>query len=114
MLLHTITLKVLKHRLPKNYWYSYDYFVRLYDNGDGVYLDDEGLYAEHQHFWMHRNYPQPLVNIGAFIGCDPEGETIVPKTSYKQLAKDVRFIGSRYQVALATRVHGHLIDTENG
>ena len=89
-------------------------FVRLYDNGDGVYLDDEGLYAEHQHFWMHRNYPQPLVNIGVFIGCDPEGETIVPKTSYKQLAKDVRFIGSRYQVALATRVNGHLIDTENG
>ena len=21
-------------------------FVRLYDNGDGVYLDDEGLYAD--------------------------------------------------------------------
>ena len=89
-------------------------FVRLYDNGDGVYLDDEGLYAENQHFWMHRNYPQPLVNIGVFIGTDPEGETVVPQTPYPQLKKDVRFIGSRYQVALATRVHSHRIYTENG
>ena len=46
-------------------------FVRLYDNGDGVYIDDEGLYAEQRHFWIHRNYPQPLVNIGCIHGCDP-------------------------------------------
>ena len=89
-------------------------FVRLYDNGDGVYVDDEALWADSQYFWMHKNYPQPLVNIGVFVGTDAEGETTPPNTTYNTLKNDIRFIGDRYDVALATRVNGHLIDTENG
>ncbi len=80
-------------------------FVRLYSNGDGVYIDDEGLYSEKQYFWMHRNYPQPLVNKACFVGMDEEGETIPPKTSLTQFEKDVVFIGSRYQLVLNLQVH---------
>jgi len=89
-------------------------FVRLYENGDGVYLDDEGLYADNQHFWMHANYPQPLVNIGVFVGTDNQGNTIPPPTSLTQFVKDVVFIGSRYQMALYTRVNSELIDDSQG
>lgn len=89
-------------------------FVRLYENGDGVYLDDEGLYSENQHFWVHKNYPQPLVNIGVFVGVDDEGETIPARTSFKQLQKDVKFVGDRYSLALIMRVMSHKISTENG
>ena len=89
-------------------------FVRLYENGDGVYLDDEGLYADNRYFWMHANYPQPLVNIGVFVGTDQEGDTIPPRTSLTQFNKDVVFIGSHYQLALYTRVNSELIDDSNG
>ena len=89
-------------------------FVRLYDNGDGVYLDDEGLYAENRYFWIHANYPQPLVNIGVFVGTDEEGDTTPPRTTLTQFVKDVVFIGSAYQLALYTRVNSELIDTSQG
>jgi len=89
-------------------------FVRLYDNGDGVYLDDEGLYADPQHFWMHRNYPQPLCNKGVFIGVDDEGESTVPSTPLPVLEKDIVYCGSRYDLAFMVRINGHLINTEEG
>jgi len=89
-------------------------FVRLYDNGDGVYLDDEGLYSEKQNFWMHRNYPQPLVNIGVFVGTNDEGDTCVPSTPFPKLKKDIQFIGSRYALQLYMRRDYDKISTENG
>ena len=33
--------------------------VRLYENGDCAYIDDEGLYQA-RFFWIHKNYPHPL------------------------------------------------------
>jgi hypothetical protein len=73
-------------------------FVRLYENGDGVYMDDEGLYEEKRHFWIHRNYPQPLVNKALFAGTDPDGDIGVPRTSFKTLEKDIRFIGDDHDL----------------
>lgn len=89
-------------------------FVHLYDNGDGVYLDDEGMYAESRYFWMHVNYPQPLVNIGVLVGTVETGDTTVPRTSLTQLVKDIVFIGSQYKLALYTRANSELIDDSQG
>jgi len=89
-------------------------FVNLYENGDGVYLDDEGLYSENQHFWIHRNYPQPLVGKAIHIGTTDEGESRVPQTSYKQLCKDVVWCGSRFDLSFVVRCMGDRITTENG
>ena len=36
--------------------------VRLYENGDCAYIDDEGLYQANW-FWIHKNYPNPIANI---------------------------------------------------
>lgn len=89
-------------------------FVRLYDNGDGVFIDDEGLYAEERHFWIHRNYPQPLVNIGVFVGVDSEGETVPPQTSFKTLQNDIKFIGDDHDLRVMMLLAKSKIKEENG
>ena len=78
-------------------------FVRLYENGDGVYLDDEGLYVSNQYFWIHKNYPTPLAGIGIFAGIDDEGETIPPRTYFTQIFKDVRYIGTADNIRYETQ-----------
>lgn len=35
-----------------------------------IYVDDEGLYAEDQHFFYHPGYPQPLAGRGLVLGFD--------------------------------------------
>ena len=68
--------------------------VRLYENGDGVYIDDEGLYVENQWFWIHRNYPQPLAGKALFIGLEIEtGEDRDLQTDIQEIRKDIKFIG---------------------
>jgi len=89
-------------------------FVRLYDNGDGVYIDDEGLYAEQRFFWIHRNYPQPLVNKGLFMGTDREGDSIPPQTSLTQFKKDVKFIGDTHDLQVMMMFNKSKISMENG
>lgn len=89
-------------------------FVRLYDNGDGVYIDDEGLYAEERHFWIHRNYPQPIVNKAMFAGTDPDGDISVPQTSFKTLEKDIKFIGDDHDLRVVIMFNKAKINTENG
>lgn len=89
-------------------------FVRLYENGDGVYIDDEGLYAEQRHFFLHRNYPQPLVNKGLFVGINDEGDTVPPKTPFKTLENDIRFIGDDHDLRVMMMFMKNKIVTEEG
>lgn len=72
--------------------------ARIYENGDGAYVDDEGLYAENQFFWIHRNYPTPLAGTALLLGCDEEGEDTAPKTSIEELIEDVKWVGDRHDV----------------
>jgi len=58
--------------------------VRIPVGNDGIYVDDEGLYApnEDKHWFtyrynaheMHQNIP--LVNRGLVIGCDENGDSV--------------------------------------
>lgn len=69
--------------------------IRLYANGDGAFIDDEGLYVDNQMFWIHRNYPIPLAGIGIIIGCDNTGETTSPIEKLTTVWDDIVFIGTR-------------------
>ena len=89
-------------------------FVRLYDNGDGVYIDDEGLYADQRFFWIHKNYPQPLVNKGLFMGTDAEGNSVPPQTTLTQFEKDVKFIGDTHDLQGMMMFNKAKISMENG
>lgn len=64
--------------------------ARLGD-GHAVYVDDEGLFREGQHFFLVDDYPQPLAGRGLFVGpVNEEGDTT-------DIQRDpvVRFIGDR-------------------
>ena len=84
--------------------------VRLYQNQDAAFVDDEGLYVEDQQFWIHRNYPQPLAGKALILGCDDMGESTAPKTSFEDLVGDIRFIGDRFELALLHNFVGNIDD----
>lgn len=84
--------------------------VRLYENGDAAFVDDEGLYAENQQFWIHRNYPTPLAGKSLLLGTDDEGDSIAPQTSFDNLKDDIKFIGDRFELALLHKIYGEIED----
>lgn len=84
--------------------------VRLYDNQDAAFVDDEGLYVENQRFWIHRNYPQPLAGKALVLGCNDMGDSIEPKTSFEELVGDIRFIGDQFELALLHTFVGKIDD----
>ena len=84
--------------------------VRLYQNQDAAFVDDEGLYVEEQAFWIHRNYPQPLAGKALILGCDDEGDSIAPKTSFETLTNDIQFIGDRLNLQFLHAFKGHIDD----
>ena len=84
--------------------------VRLYQNQDAAFVDDEGLYVNDQAFWIHRNYPQPLAGKALVLGCDDEGDSIAPKTSFETLQDDIRFIGHRFEFTLLIKFIGDVDD----
>lgn len=84
--------------------------VRLYGNQDAAFVDDEGLYVEDQQFWIHRNYPQPLAGKALVLGCNDEGDSIEPQTSFETLTKDIQFIGDRFELTLLHTFVGQIED----
>lgn len=84
--------------------------VRLYKNGDAAFVDDEGLYAEEQMFWIHKNYPTPLAGKSLLLGTDDEGDSVEPQTSFDDLKHDIHFIGDRFELALLHKFHGDIED----
>lgn len=65
--------------------------VRL-PNEDTIFVNDEGLLTEPEHFFLVAGYPKPLAGNGIIMGADPEtGETANVKTSLETLAKNVSF-----------------------
>ena len=58
--------------------------VRIPYGSDGIYVDDEGLYADVLHKWefnLHHQPPIKLVNKGLVLGCDDNGDTEEPTIS---------------------------------
>ena len=84
--------------------------VRLYGNQDAAFVDDEGLYVEDQQFWIHRNYPQPLAGKALVLGCNDEGDSIEPQTSFEKLANDIKFIGDSFELNLLHTFVGNIDD----
>ena len=82
----------------------------LYDNGDGAYIDDEGLFVENQHFWIHKNFPTPLAGIGLLLGLDEEGDSTAPKTTIEELNSDVKWVGDRHDVTVLVRFNPGMED----
>lgn len=65
--------------------------ARINKHGDGIFVDDEGLFKEEQAFFWHEDYPQPLAGKGLILGCDEQGESVAPHTTLAEVRAKVRF-----------------------
>ena len=77
--------------------------VRINRNGDCIFVDDEGLLKEPEHFFAHTNYPNPLAGRGLVLGTDDEGDSAPPKVTLEKLREDVVFV-DRAMIAMAYRI----------
>jgi hypothetical protein len=51
--------------------------VSISEQGDVIYVDDNGLLNNPKHFFIWRDYPQPLAGRGLILGTDAaDGETV--------------------------------------
>lgn len=75
-------------------------FVQTYINGDGLYIDDEGMLIEDQYFFKHINSDYPLAGKALVIGIGEQGETIAPLCSVEDLEDHITFLGHRRNVQL--------------
>ena len=68
--------------------------VGITPEGDGIYIDDEGLYAEKKYLWsfkgiLHKNHLFNLVNKGLVLGSNIVGDSIEPDLSLKEVQRRV-------------------------
>lgn len=64
------------------------------DDGDVIYVDDEGLFREKgQEYFAFAGHPHPLAGYGLLVGTDAEGETVAPKMSIDWVTTKTFFLG---------------------
>ena len=60
-----------------------------------IFVDDEGLYVEDQHFFYHPAYPQPLAGRGLVLGFDFDtGDSIDCPITAEQLLPFILWLGN--------------------
>lgn len=80
--------------------------VNLYGRGAtyskriDAFIDDEGLYADNQFFWMHTNYPVPLAGNALILGTTRDGDACDANIDIETLRDDVKFIGDKFQLQM--------------
>lgn len=62
------------------------------DQGDAVFVDDEGLLKNPIRFFKMKCYDQPLAGKGLIMGSDEDGETTDAKTSLLWVHDQVKFM----------------------
>lgn len=66
--------------------------ARINDRGDGIFVDDEGLFKEYNAFFYIEGYPQPLAGRGLMLGCDENGESVEPTLSAQEVRERTHFV----------------------
>lgn len=63
-----------------------------FENNDGIYVDDEGVYHEFQGGFIMEDWIYPLIGNGVILGCDEEGESQDAQTSLEWLQENIKFV----------------------
>lgn len=69
--------------------------ARVEKNGDGIYIDDEGLLTltPETRFFTYEGYPNPLAGKGLMLGVNRAGgDSVNPKMTLAQVAAKVKFL----------------------
>ena len=67
--------------------------VGINQNGDCIYVDDEGLLKDPDHWILLEGYDQPLAGRGLVLGTDDEGKSVDPTITLQALASRI-YVGS--------------------
>jgi hypothetical protein len=59
------------------------------DNGDTIFVDDEGLFKEPTEFFVYLGYDQPLAGKGLVLGCNDDGDSVAPVSTLEQVKKHI-------------------------
>lgn len=70
---------------------------------DVIFVDDEGLLTEPEHFFTYEGAHQPFAGNGLVIGCDYEGESKNPLVTLEEVKNKVKFF-SAFEVALGCKL----------
>jgi len=62
------------------------------DAGDGIFIDDEGLFRQCQRFFKFEGYPEPLAGRGLILGSDENGDSVAPAISLEAVKASVRWV----------------------
>lgn len=65
--------------------------ARINNRGDGLFIDDEGLFVKGQSFFIHKDYPSPLAGRALVLGCNDEGDSTAPTVTLEELRASVYF-----------------------
>lgn len=69
-----------------------DCFTCVYlDDGDAIFVDDEGLLKPCDRFFKWRGYPQALAGRGLILGSDDEGDTRAAKIDIEEARKHLTY-----------------------
>lgn len=67
--------------------------VRVNEQGDGVFVDDEGLIKEGPTAFFHiKGYPNPLAGRGLYLGCDHGGDSVSPYATLEEVRNSVEWV----------------------
>lgn len=62
-----------------------------FENGDVVFVDDEGLLKDPTHFFVTSTYPNPLAGRGLVVGTGKQGESKGCESTVEEIKKSIRF-----------------------
>jgi len=69
------------------------------ENGDAMFVDDEGLLTNPEHFIQIKDYHAPIAGSGLILGTGDEGESISCKHTIETIQDNVKFL-NKFQVQL--------------
>lgn len=64
----------------------------IFENEDGIYVDDEGLFNDFQGGFMLKDWEYPIVGNALLVGSDDDGNSVDVKTSVDDLEKMVIWV----------------------
>lgn len=77
----------------------------ILENNDVIYVDEEGLFKNPQHFFISKGHHQPLAGNGVLIGTDvSNGESIDAVTEIKWLRENIIFMDKAEAVEFANQM----------
>lgn len=78
-----------------------------FENGDTLFVDDEGLLKEPSHFFLIPGAAQPFAGDGLIVGAaDTEGETMDATSTVEEIQEQIRFLDRESLMLLINRSHG--------